>query len=150
MRTGKPAARGFTLLEVMLAFVLLAVAMGTIVGMLSRGLNQVQRSEGASEATLYAQSFLDQLGVLEPLRPGQRQGEFGDRRYRYRLNIREVPDPAPRVASEVPVEPVQAANMPKLYRVELLVSWGRETADQRLRLVALRARASGLATGESP
>lgn len=150
MRSRAAQARGFTLLEVMLAFVLLAVAMGTIVGMLSRGLNQVQRSENASEAALYAQSFLDQLGVLEPLRPGQRQGEFGGRRYRYDLSVREAEDPSPRVPSQVPVEPVQAANLPKLYRVELQVSWGRANPDQRLRFVALRARAAGLAQGESP
>jgi len=144
------AARGFTLLEVMLAFVLLAIAMGTIVGMLSRGLNQVQRSENASEAALYAQSYLDQLGVLEALAPGQLQGDFGDRRYHHQLSVRETQDPSPRVPSQVPIEPVEAANQPKLYRIELLVTWGRANPDQRLRFVALRGRAIGLAQAQSP
>jgi len=144
------AARGFTLLEVMLAFVLLAIAMGTIVGMLSRGLNQVQRSENASEAALYGQSYLDQLGVLETLAPGQRQGDFGDRRYHYQLSVRETQDPSPRVPSQVPIEPVEAANQPKLYRVELLVTWGRANPDQRLHFVALRARAVGLVQAAPP
>lgn len=150
MSARRQAALGFTLLEVMLAFVLLAVAMGTIVGMLSRGLNQVQRSENASEAALYAQSFLDQLGVLEPLAPGQRRGDFGDRRYHYELSVRETEDPSPRNPSEVRIDPVQLAGLPKLYRIELLVSWGRANPDQRLRFVALRGRALGLAQAPPP
>ncbi len=138
------AARGFTLLEVMLAFVLLAVAMGTIIAMLSRGLGQVSRSENASEAALYAQSLLDTVGVLEPIAPGQRQGEFASGRYRYDLSIRPTTDPSPRVPTQVPVEPVQAANAAKLFRVELNVSWGAATPAQRLHFVLLRARAPQL------
>jgi general secretion pathway protein I len=134
-------ARGFTLLEVMMAFVILAIAMGAIVAMLSRGLGQVSRSENASEAALYAQSMLDTLGVLEPLQTGQRQGEFGGGRYRYTLVVEPTQDPSPRVPTPVPVDPVQTANAAKLFRIEMTVSWEKGGPGQRLRFSLLRARA---------
>ena len=86
--------QGFTLLEVMLAFVLLAVALGLLVGMLSNGLRQVQQAQGETEATLHAQSLLDQLGKLEPIVPGRSDGEFDHGRYRYQLDIQKTDDPA--------------------------------------------------------
>ena len=104
----KPA-RGFTLLEVLLAFVILAAASGLLLGMLSGGLGQVARARSDTEASLYAQSLLDGVGVLAPIAPGARDGEFGGGRYHYRLQIAEVPDPAPAppdsLASTVPVDP---------------------------------------------
>lgn len=129
--------RGFTLLEVMLAFVLLAAAMGLVIAMLSRGLKQVQRSQSASEAMMYAQSYLDEFGMLAPVLPDSREGEFGEGRYRYRLQVEEITDPSPDASTQAPVEALDAA---RLYRVVLDVSWGAATRDQRLHLVTLRAR----------
>ena len=68
------ASRGFTLLEVLLAFVLLGAAMGVLVAMLSNGLRQVRQAQDETEATLHAQSLLDQIGVLEPDRAGPAPG----------------------------------------------------------------------------
>jgi general secretion pathway protein I len=135
-------ARGFTLLEVMLAFVILAVAMGLLLSMLSRGLGQVRQSQEETEATLHAQSLLDQLGVLEPIKAGESDGELGGGRYRYRLEIAETEDPvpAPAMAAAVPVDPALALTTPKLYRVDLAVSWGDRDRPRRLRFVTLRAR----------
>ena len=135
-------ARGFTLLEVMLAFVLLAAAMGVLLGMLSNGLRQVRQAENETEAALYAQSLMDELGVLAPIRPGQRSGQFAGGRYRYRLDISEAEDPVPPVAlpSSTPA-PAEAEGGPRLYRVALLVTWGAGQRGQRLDLVTLRARA---------
>ena len=64
--------RGFSLLEVMVAFVVLAVALGLLLGMLSRGLKQVTQAGNETEASLHAQSLLDALGTLEPLQAGVR------------------------------------------------------------------------------
>lgn len=134
-------ARGFTLLEVMLAFVILAVAMGLLLSMLSRGLGQVRQSQEETEASLHAQSLLDQLGVLEPIAPGQSEGEFGDGRYRYQLEIAETEDPTPAPATPpTVVDPTAALGLPKLYRVQLAVRWGERQRPRELRFVTLRAR----------
>lgn len=139
-------SRGFTLLEVLLAFVMLAAAMGLLIAMLSNGLRQVRQAQDETEAALYAQSLLDQVGVLEAIVPGQSRGEFGNGRYRYQLNVTEVEDPMPAPESAVaPVEPVTAEGAPKLYRVALAVSWGAGQPAQRLDFITLRARSGQLA-----
>jgi general secretion pathway protein I len=133
-------ARGFTLLEVMLAFVILAVAMGLLLSMLSRGLGQVRQSQEETEATLHAQSLLDQLGVLEPIKAGESDGELGNGRYRYRLEIAETKDPVPAPPTTVVVDPNAGLAEPKLFRVELAVSWGDRVRPRELHFVTLRAR----------
>jgi len=133
--------RGFTLLEVMLAFVLLAAAMGLLLTMLSNGLGQVRQAQGETEATLHAQSFLDQVGLLEPIETGRSNGEFDRGRYTYELDISEVPDPVP--APELPnalAAVVETVGGPKLYRVALHVRWGANAPAQQLNFVTLRAR----------
>jgi len=136
--------RGFTLLEVMLAFVVLAVALGLLLGMLSRGLKQVTQSQAETEAALHAQSLLDVLGTLEPLEPGVRDGSFEQGRYRWRLQIARGADPAPPPPPEEDSpapQPVVVAGAPLLYRVLLDVEWGAAAPAQKLRFDTLRLRA---------
>jgi general secretion pathway protein I len=143
-------ARGFTLLEVLVAFVILAVAMGMLLAMLSRGLGQVRRAQDETEASLHAQSLLDALGVIEPLAEGERHGEFEGGRYRYRLQVREVEDPTPEpeAAPGAPPAPEAIAG-PKLFRIALQVSRGEAGPRQQLDYVTLRARTPPL-LGNSP
>jgi general secretion pathway protein I len=131
-------ARGFSLLEVMLAFVLLASALGMLVAMLSGGLRQVSGAARATEATLHAQSLLDTVGTLAPLAPGHTEGEFEDTPYRWTLDIAPMVDPAPMTAEAAAAPPLQGG--PVLYRVALEVAWGKGTPRERLQFVTLRAR----------
>jgi general secretion pathway protein I len=142
---------GFTLLEVMVAFVILAASLGLLLGMLSRGLHQVTAARSETEATLHAHSLLDQLGTLEPLAVGARDGEFDDGRYRWRLQVAPAADPAPPPPPAEGAPPPQAmvgANAPVLYRVRLDVEWGDAGPTQQLHLETLRLRASP--EGEAP
>ena len=130
--------RGFSLLEVMLALTLLALAMGLLLAMLSGGLRQVSVAERETEAALHAQSILDALGTLEPVVPGHREGETGDKRYRWTLDVAKAEDPAPLNPGELaPASGLQGG--PELYRVALVVAWG-EDARQKYEVVTLRAR----------
>jgi general secretion pathway protein I len=138
---GPRSARGFTLLEVLLAFALLAAAMGLLIGMLSGGLRQVAEAERETEATLHAQSMLDALGTLETLKPGQREGEFADGRYRWTLTIEEVDDPAP--VAQGPTAPVPLEGGPQVLRVVLDVAWGDGGPRRRLQVVTLKTRQPG-------
>jgi general secretion pathway protein I len=138
---GPRSARGFTLLEVLLAFALLSLAMGLLLGMLSNGLRQVGDAERESEASLHAQSLLDALGTLEPLAPGHRDGTFGDERFRWSLDIREIDDPAPVAAAGPASVTTPLVGGPQVLRVELDVRWGEgDDPRRRLQLVTLRAR----------
>ena len=136
--------RGFTLLEVIVAVVILAAALGLLLGMLSRGMKQVKDSQAATEATLYAQSLLDQVGTMETIAPGAREGDFANGRYRWRLQVVPTSDPAPPPppAENAPApQVVQSDAAPILYRVVLDVQWGAATPAQQLRFQTLRLRA---------
>lgn len=139
--------RGFSLIEVIVAFALLAVAMGILIAILGGGLAQVRQAGDASEATLHAQSLLSEVGVLAPIEPRRAQGEFEGGRYRWTLSVTEVPDPAPATEggtdpTQPPIETVgrQPVGMPVLYRLELDVTWGQDEARRSLRFASLRAR----------
>jgi len=139
---GRRAARGFTLLELLLAFSLLVLAMGLLIGMLGGGLRQVAEAQYETEAALHGQSLLDALGTLEPLAPGTDDGEFDEGRYRWALAIEEIEDPAPRDLAAAPpgAAPVPLAGGPQVLRVVLDVTWGAAGPRQTLRLVTLRTR----------
>ncbi|MDY0022081.1 type IV pilus modification PilV family protein [Arenimonas caeni] len=137
--------RGFSLIEVIVAFVLLATAMGILLAILGGGLAQVRQAGQASEATLYAQSLLADVGVLEPIRPGIRRGELENGRYRWTLEVSEVPDPLPPPEPAVGLEPVETVGLqrpgePVLYLLQLDVAWGEGEAARSLRFSSLRAR----------
>jgi general secretion pathway protein I len=145
--------RGFTLLEVMVAFVLLAVALGLLLSILSRGLQQISRAQAETEATLHAQSLLDAIGTLETIEPGIRDGEFDRGKYRWRLQVSESPDPAPPPppadGSPLP-QAVETSGAPLLYRIALEVEWGNRQGPQKLRFDTLRLRAPAGEIGASP
>ncbi|MFT3806953.1 type IV pilus modification PilV family protein [Arenimonas sp.] len=133
---------GFTLLEVMLAFVLLSTALALLIAMLSNGLRQVRQAQDETEATLFAQSLFEQIGTLEALKAGVREGEFAGGRYRYRLTVERVPDPLPVSAAPSRSAALESLDSAQLFRIDLQVQWGEGGAAQRLNFVTLRARAA--------
>ena len=86
-----PSARrrqgGYTLIEVIVAFALLALGLSLLLGTLSGAARQVRWSGDAGRAALYAQSLLDQVGVGEELQPGQSEGDVDGGRYHWSLPI---------------------------------------------------------------
>ena len=129
-RVSSAAARGYTLIEVIVAFALLALALTVLLGSLSNAARQVHWADGAGRATLYAQSLLDQAGVGEPLKPGSRDGTFEDGRYRWTMSVRPQIDPATQRAAAT-------ADGAELFEVALDIAWGDDSA-QHLHLQTLR------------
>jgi general secretion pathway protein I len=70
--------RGFALLEILVAFVILALGMGAI----SAGVAVAMRSDGRTQtsrvALRLAESRLEEAGVAKPLVPGHREGQIAD------------------------------------------------------------------------
>ncbi|WP_363800697.1 prepilin-type N-terminal cleavage/methylation domain-containing protein [Lysobacter firmicutimachus] len=130
----RPArTRGYTLLEVIVAFALLAMALTLLLGTLSGAARQVRWSNDAGRAAMYAQSLMDQVGVGQALKPGQRSGDFEQGRYRWTLGVKPWRDPAP--ASTQPIDP----NALRLMEVQLAVEWGDGGSGRRLMLRSLRS-----------
>ncbi|MBU8975600.1 MULTISPECIES: prepilin-type N-terminal cleavage/methylation domain-containing protein [unclassified Lysobacter] len=131
------AQRGYTLLEVIVAFALLAMALTLLLGILSGAARQVRVSSDAGRAALYAQSLMDQVGVGERIAAGQRDGEFEQGRYRWQLRVSPWRDAAV-AASNQPM----AMAAPELFEITLAMQWG-DGPNQRLQLRTLRIAAAG-------
>ena len=125
--------RGYTLIEVIVAFAILAVALTLLLGTLSGAAKQVHWSEQAGRAALYAQSLVEQTGGAEPLRAGHREGAFEDGRYRWTLDVAPYVDPL------FPPQPARDLSAPRLWQLSLTMQWGDgNDPRQRIALQSLR------------
>ena len=126
------AVQGFTLIEVIVAFAVLALALTLLLGTLSGAARQVRWADDAGRAALHAQSLLDQTGVGEALQPGQRTGEFEDGRYRWSLQVEPWRDQGAQDAALIDPD------ASRLMRLTLAVQWDEGGPRQRLQLQSLR------------
>jgi general secretion pathway protein I len=106
-------ARGFTLIEVLLALVVFALAFGLILETLGGASRIVRVAGDVGYAALLAQNQLDQVGTTEPLKDGIKTGKFDDN-YSYRLETKKI----------VPEDSSVPKSAAQLYLVTMKVSWG--------------------------
>ena len=129
---GRRNQRGYTLIEVVVAFALLAFGMTLLLGSLTNATKQVRASNDVGRAALHAQTLIDQAGVGEALAVGQRDGEVEDGRYRWDMNVTPFRDPT------APPRQGQILGAPQLLQLELTVRWGDGGPRETLRLQSLR------------
>lgn len=131
------SSRGFSLIEVLVAFALLAGGLGLLISILSGGLQQVRWAQAHSEAIEVARTALDTLGTIEPLQPGLTRGEAVDGRYRWELLVEpyEVDTGEPSRF----FDPRDAVAPIALYRVELALSWDGGGPREQVRMSTLRS-----------
>jgi general secretion pathway protein I len=127
---GRPEA-GFTLLEVLVALVILSVTLVAALQLVGGSLRLARASADHVAATLLADGLLAETGP-GPLPEGRRQGSDGPYRW-----VREV-TAAEALRPFAPDEP--GADAVRLARVRVTVSWGR---DRRVELTTLRAWREG-------
>jgi general secretion pathway protein I len=128
------AQRGFTLIEIVVAFVLLALVLVTSFELFTNGMRRAADLEDYSRALLLAQSKLDAAGTEEQLKEGDTQGDSEDRRYHWAVAIRRTDEGAP--------APGQPNNNPyALFRIDVSVGW--TGADSRERSLALSTMSLG-------
>ncbi|MDX1568904.1 MAG: prepilin-type N-terminal cleavage/methylation domain-containing protein [Xanthomonadales bacterium] len=122
MRFGPAGQRGFTLLEILAAFVIFALVFATTLQVLSGSLRNTRQSAEYTEAALRAQSVMDSVGVEPLLEVGTYEGEL-ENGYRWEMEISQYdiqsePTPDGRTYAnlfEVPID---------LYEVQLTLTWG--------------------------
>lgn len=119
---------GFTLLEVVVAFVIMALVFGAVFQTFSVGLRNTQLAGDYATAVVHAESKLAQIGIEEPLEEGVKHGRFG-RLYGWRQTVRPVPGPDDTFA---PARPN------RLYEITLTVFWGSGPDARDLTLQTMR------------
>ncbi|MDO1528945.1 prepilin-type N-terminal cleavage/methylation domain-containing protein [Fulvimonas sp. R45] len=120
-------ARGFSLLEVIVAILLLAVAFAALMRVAGGAAGLTRRAAAHDEAAMWARSLLDSAFVLDAPVPGVTEGRFDDG-YRWRLQV--SPWTPPGAAPDGAL---------RLYRLDLDVSWGASSHPDHARFSTLRA-----------
>ena len=147
--TGSPPARGrlrfgarrevgFTLVEVVVAFVLLTLVLSVSFEIFSRGMARAGDLDDRARALVVAQSRLGLAGLEDGWKEGVSTGESEDRRYQWTLTIRRADE----IANSAEGKPASSAYA--IYRVDVHVGWrGADGRDHALDLATL-------ATGAKP
>ncbi len=127
-RIGRHRSGGFTLLEILAAFVIFAVAYVTLLQIFGGGVRSTILSQEYTEAILLAQSKIAELGMEEPLGTGGDDGDF-DEKYRWELEVTQW-ESGGSVSS--------GGYQTELLHVSLTVLWGNGDRENRATLETLR------------
>lgn len=131
--------RGFTLIEVLVALAILAIALTVLFQVFGSGSRAVASSERYLMATMLARSVMDDIGTETPIVVGEKSGDVGNG---YSWTIRSTLSPA-----IAPVTDGDRILTPYVVQVE--ISWnGRPlTTLTTLRLVTSTKSSAGGAPG---
>jgi len=83
------ANQGFSLLEILVAFTIMAVSLGIVLKIFSSGVNTAVISEDYIIATQIAESLMAKTGVEEPLEEGETTG-LEDDKYQWSIKIENM------------------------------------------------------------
>lgn len=125
------AQRGFTLIEVVVAFVLLSVVLVTGFEIFSQGLRRAGELDDYSRALVIAQAKLAAVGTEQKYEEGQSQGATEDGRFRWAVQVQRSDE-----GTGQPGQPPNSAY--QLFRVEVRVEWnGVDTRTHSISLATL-------------
>jgi len=118
-------AAGFTLVEILVAFVIAALLLGVLYQIFSMGARAGQGAAGYSEAVLLAQSGLDALAAA-PIGPGDTADRIGRYERSTRVRVQDALAPAAAAVNLVP------------YEIEVRVAWRDGPRSRAVSLSTLR------------
>lgn len=134
-------ARGFTLLEVLLAFVIFSISFAVVLQILSGSIRNTMRSKQYTEVALIAQSVMDSVGLDIPLEAGsQASGTSGE--YEWQLEIFEYELPEQAGADHESLIIADLSGI-ELLHIELFVNWGEPPVERSRRFSTVKAVLAG-------
>jgi general secretion pathway protein I len=132
--------RGFSLLEIIAAIAILAIAFAALMQVAGSSMSLTARANERTQAALRARTLLDGAFVMEPLREGDTEGRFDDT-YHWRMNVTRYVTPGVAPAAD-------GAAASRVYRLDLDVTWGAPDNERHARFSTLRM--DGANTDGSP
>lgn len=124
----RKTCQGMTLIEVLVAFVVLSLTMAVIMQIFSGGMRNARLAESYSRAVFLAESKMAAVGLERPLVFGEESGQAGeDMQWRVSVTPAEE-DPA----TNTQLLPV------RLYQVRVTASWGENDRERKFELLSLR------------
>ena len=117
--------RGFTLIEVVIAFAILGVSLSVLYGAFEGALSRTRRDARFSEATLIAQSLLARAGSEIPWAQQDYSGEWEGYAYQLSQEIRTATGSSSSI-------------VPSTVRIVATVSWPSGTETRNIQLSTLK------------
>jgi general secretion pathway protein I len=123
---------GFTLIEVVVAFVLLALVLSVSFEIFSTGMARASELDDRARALVVAQSRLAAAGAEEAIKDGVTSGQSEDRRFEWTTTVRRADDSLVSPDGTVP------SSAYALYRIDVHVAWrGGDSRERSLDLATL-------------
>lgn len=119
--------KGFSLLEILIAFSILALSLGILLNIFSGGLRRSLVAEEYQQAVTIAQSILSKSGVEEELEVGGKSGVIGEK-YAWSETISAFEDDS--------LDPEVTGLYP--YHIVVIVNWQAGEYDRHIELTTLR------------
>lgn len=133
-----PKQQGFSLLEILIAFSILAVSLGILLKIFSGGVNNAMIAEDYTIATQIAESLIAKTGSEIPIKEHQSSGDENEK-YHWQLTI----SPYPLSREDFDPKAIPA----ELFKVSVTVNWGDgESDDRQIQLNTLKLAAKANAT----
>jgi general secretion pathway protein I len=120
--------QGFSLLEILIAFSILALALGILLKIFSAGVNTAGVAEEYTAAVQIAESLMAKTGVESRLQPNEATG-LENEKYHWRVSV----SPFQFTTENLDVTTIAA----ELFKVKVTVSWGDHNARVDRRQVQL-------------
>jgi general secretion pathway protein I len=114
--------QGFSLLEILIAFSILALSLGILLKIFSAGVNTAEVAEDYTAAVQIAESLMAKTGVETPLQAGQDSG-LENEKYNWLVTV----SPFAFNAENVDTSAITAV----IFKVKVIVSWGNDDANDR-------------------
>ncbi|WP_394752044.1 prepilin-type N-terminal cleavage/methylation domain-containing protein [Crenothrix sp.] len=120
--------QGFSLLEILIAFTILAFSLTILLRIFSTGVNSAVMSEEYTAAVQIAESLMAKTGVESKPKNGQTSGVENDK-YRWEVSVSPF---------NFVVGKFQMKSTAELFKVDAIVSWGDDDNDRQVRLTTLK------------
>jgi general secretion pathway protein I len=124
---------GYTLIEVLVAFMILALALTVLLRVFSGGLRNVSASADYARAVLVAEAQLASAGVTSKLEPGETSGAAAGK-YRWTQSVTGYSAQPAAGARNLPVS---------AYQVTVTVEWPHANRMRRIDLTSIRLATAG-------